>query len=87
MVTAIATPEKSGRLVQTAFITPIEILQAVCPDLQLSDICPYMGLSSFKEEDAEFFFGRKQELDRLVERLKGDPRFLAVFGTSGSGKS
>ena len=87
MVTAIATPEKSGRLVQTAFITPIEILQAVCPDLQLSDICPYMGLSSFKEEDAEFFFGRKQELDRLVERLKGDPRFLAVFGPSGSGKS
>ncbi|MEP7378509.1 MAG: TIR domain-containing protein, partial [Chloroflexota bacterium] len=47
---------------------------------------PYRGLLPFGETDAEFFFGRDADIQRLVEKLRGD-RFLAVLGPSGSGKS
>ncbi|AFY66271.1 CHAT domain-containing protein [Geitlerinema sp. PCC 7407] len=48
--------------------------------------CPFRGLSPFRVEDQEFFFGR----DRLIEQLRQKltkHNFLAVLGASGSGKS
>jgi WD40 repeat protein len=51
-----------------------------------NDICPYRGLQIFDEEHSEFFFGRDGDIQRLVEKLK-TTRFLAVIGSSGSGKS
>lgn len=87
MVTATADPDGRWRLAETAFITPTEILRAVCPALQLSDLCPYRSLEAFCEADAEFFFGRERVVERLVESLRREPRFLAVLGPSGSGKS
>jgi WD40 repeat protein len=53
---------------------------------------PYPGLGSFAPEDAAVFFGRDQEIDRLLELLQptlrhGRGRFVAVVGPSGSGKS
>jgi ABC-type glutathione transport system ATPase component len=54
-------------------------------------LAPYKGLQYFEETDAEFFFGREALtlllLNRLEERLKSHPRFLAIVGASGSGKS
>jgi WD40 repeat protein len=50
------------------------------------DVSPYRGLQRFDEEDAEFFFGRDRDVQRLLEKLK-TTRFLAVLGPSGSGKS
>jgi len=50
------------------------------------DVCPYRGLQTFDEAHSDFFFGRENEIQRLIERLKGT-RFLAVLGPSGSGKS
>jgi WD40 repeat protein len=50
------------------------------------DVCPYRGLDVFDEQDAEFFFGRDRDVQRLREKLKAT-RFLAVLGASGSGKS
>ena len=47
---------------------------------------PYRGLQSFDEGDAELFFGREADIQRLIEKLKAAP-FLAVLGRSGSGKS
>ncbi len=70
-----------------AFATPIETLRQVCPDLRLSDICPYRGLAAFTEADAELFFGREALVAQLVAHLRRNPRFLAVVGPSGSGKS
>jgi WD40 repeat protein len=87
MVTSILAPDRFGRLSETAFITPSEVLRDVCPLLQVSDICPYLGLSSFTEMDAGLFFGRQKVLDRLLESLHCEPGFLAVLGPSGSGKS
>ena len=48
--------------------------------------CPYPGLLSFTDRDADRFFGREDVVDDIVERLHAHP-FLAVVGASGSGKS
>ncbi|MBW3579169.1 MAG: AAA family ATPase [Actinobacteria bacterium] len=49
-------------------------------------VCPYRGLQTFEEADAEHFFGRDADVSRLLERLEAS-KFLAVLGPSGSGKS
>ena len=48
--------------------------------------CPYKGLRAFEREDAELFFGREAQLERVAARL-AEVRFVAVVGASGSGKS
>ena len=47
---------------------------------------PYVGLAAFQEADAEFFFGREELVDTLLERIQ-ETRFLCIAGPSGSGKS
>lgn len=47
---------------------------------------PYRGLEAFREEDADLYVGREQDIARLLEHLRGS-RFVAVMGPSGSGKS
>lgn len=47
---------------------------------------PYVGLSSFGEGDAPFFFGRSKVIEALVARLAAS-RMALVIGASGSGKS
>lgn len=51
---------------------------------------PYKGLRPFGQGDADDFFGRDREIERLIGRL-GDTsrssRFVALVGPSGSGKS
>ncbi len=47
---------------------------------------PYRGLSRFEKEQADFFFGRIPDIERLIAKL-GNERFVAVIGASGSGKS
>jgi WD40 repeat protein/energy-coupling factor transporter ATP-binding protein EcfA2 len=51
-----------------------------------ASICPYMGLESFREEDAAFFCGRDAATRELVAKV-GKHSFVAVVGRSGSGKS
>ena len=51
---------------------------------------PYKGLDAFHLEDADSFFGREAFTEALASRLGENgttPRFLAVVGPSGSGKS
>src|SRR5262249_20996291 len=47
---------------------------------------PYPGLRPFSREETDIFFGREQQIDRMLDQLRKN-RFLAVTGTSGSGKS
>ncbi|HEX6471683.1 MAG TPA: AAA family ATPase [Streptosporangiaceae bacterium] len=50
------------------------------------ETAPYRGLMTFGPGDAEWFFGRRRLVGRLLERLS-TASFVAVFGPSGSGKS
>ncbi len=47
---------------------------------------PFPGLRPFDFEQHHLFFGRQEQVDRLLEVLEAK-RFLAVLGPSGSGKS
>src|SRR5215467_6555605 len=47
---------------------------------------PYPGLRAFGREESDLFFGRDGCIDQMVDCL-AQTRFLAVLGTSGSGKS
>lgn len=87
MVSAITHTDQYGRLAQTALATPTKTLLAVCPALQPSEVCPYRSLDTFTETDAEFFFGRERVVKELLSRLRKEPSFLALLGSSGSGKS
>ncbi len=47
---------------------------------------PYPGLSTFRSENADLFYGREREIESVLNRLKITP-FLAIIGPSGAGKS
>ena len=53
---------------------------------------PYPGLLAFEEADAAVYFGRDDEIRRLIERLnsrraQGGEKLVVILGASGSGKS
>ena len=79
--------DQSLRNIFTTFATTVEVIREACPELRLTEICPYRSLDAFTEADASFFFGRDKVIQKLVDSLKREPRFLAVLGPSGSGKS
>jgi tetratricopeptide (TPR) repeat protein len=47
---------------------------------------PFPGLRPFEADEEHLFFGREQEIDELLRRLRRT-RFLMVVGSSGTGKS
>ncbi len=47
---------------------------------------PYPGLRPFLEHEEHLFFGRERQIDAMADKLR-QTHFLAVVGTSGSGKS
>src|SRR3954468_7649215 len=47
---------------------------------------PFPGLRPFESSETHLFFGRDGQSEEIIRRL-GRTRFLAVVGTSGSGKS
>src|SRR6476660_1239493 len=47
---------------------------------------PFPGLRPFREDEEHLFFGRENQVDAMVNKL-AETHFLAVIGTSGSGKS
>jgi eukaryotic-like serine/threonine-protein kinase len=47
---------------------------------------PYPGLSSFTENDTEYFFGREAEVEQMWRKLQ-QPHLHALIGPSGAGKS
>jgi WD40 repeat protein len=53
---------------------------------QLSTSNPFPGLRSFESDENHLFFGRETQIRESIERLT-QKRFLAIIGSSGSGKS
>ncbi|MEL7039281.1 MAG: hypothetical protein AAFO04_27265 [Cyanobacteria bacterium J06592_8] len=50
------------------------------------DSCPYLGLEAFHEKNHHLFYGRQRLLNKMLNHLRNH-HFLAVIGSSGSGKS
>jgi len=55
-------------------------------DAAASNIHPFIGLRPFRIEDAPFFFGREQQIAKLLH-LVHSGSLISVIGSSGSGKS
>lgn len=49
--------------------------------------CPYRGLAAFREQDADYFFGREAYVDQLAETIQQERLVAVILGSSGSGKS
>ncbi|MGB0522096.1 MAG: High-affnity carbon uptake protein Hat/HatR [Flammeovirgaceae bacterium] len=47
---------------------------------------PFPGLRPFSTEETHLFFGREGQIDEVLEKM-GAHNFVAILGTSGSGKS
>ena len=54
--------------------------------ISVSPLNPFVGLRPFNREEDLLFFGRRQQVKELLQKLKAN-RFLAIVGTSGCGKS
>ncbi len=47
---------------------------------------PYKGLNPYSEEDAKRFFGRKTQIENIIDRLTTS-RLTILYGDSGVGKT
>jgi WD40 repeat protein/transcriptional regulator with XRE-family HTH domain len=52
-----------------------------------ASVTPYLGLSAFQPEHADWFFGRERLTEVLLERIAAADGLVVVVGASGSGKS
>ncbi len=68
---------------------PVRTYRVVDPDeadASRTVTCPYPGMVPFSAADAQHFYGRDEEVVRMVQLLRRQ-RFMMVIGPSGSGKS
>jgi WD40 repeat protein len=75
--------ERAGDGPRDATLADFDPLRA--PELDDAN-CPYLGLDAFREKNQAVFFGRERLIDEWLTRLRHH-QFLAVVGSSGSGKS
>ncbi|WP_306332747.1 hypothetical protein [Streptomyces sp. KL118A] len=52
-------------------------------------VCPYRGLASYRQQDAQWFFGRERSTEALVAQLRAAEAggLVMLVGASGAGKS
>ncbi|HLO17517.1 MAG TPA: ATP-binding protein [Anaerolineales bacterium] len=88
-VVGMVIAAESDKSVKAAFCIPAQELINIYPKLMeySSLLCPYRSLDIFTESDKQFFFGRDRALEKLLGSIKREPRFVAILGPSGSGKS
>ncbi|WP_432087402.1 nSTAND1 domain-containing NTPase [Streptomyces sp. bgisy095] len=77
------------REAQQAFVLRTGALAREVPALAavLLPKSPFRGLAAFREADAGVFFGREDDVDRVVTALRGDRPAVTLYGPSGCGKS
>ena len=62
------------------------LMEPVDTQLEIETPSPYRGLSYFKSDDAQLFFGRNLQIEEL-EKATEKQNFIPISGASGSGKS
>jgi Novel STAND NTPase 1 len=83
----VAAAQRDGDRV--GYAIPAAVLRTAWPAIlgpRIRAACPYCGLRAFREQDAELFCGRDEEIARLVEAVRRQP-LVVVLGSSGGGRS
>ncbi|MFB7372870.1 trypsin-like peptidase domain-containing protein [Streptomyces sp. NPDC056222] len=77
------------REAQQAFVLRVRTLLREVPELApfVTPATPFRGLAPFQEGDADVFFGRDDDIERVVTALRGDQPTVTLYGPSGCGKS
>ncbi|MFI6870080.1 hypothetical protein [Nocardia sp. NPDC050406] len=57
------------------------------PEDEDESACPYLGLTSYRGEDRDLFFGRTRPTAELTALVRAATGIVAVVGASGAGKS
>jgi len=74
-----SNPEELKKLTEIVIAAEEKNAQHIVP-------MPFVGLRSFDESNANLFFGREKEVEKLLDILR-ENRLLMIIGGSGSGKS
>ncbi|MFE7371195.1 nSTAND1 domain-containing NTPase [Streptomyces anulatus] len=77
------------REAQQAFALRTRTLVSEVPELApvVDPASPFRGLEPFQESDADVYFGRDDDIERVVTALRGERHAVTVYGPSGCGKS
>jgi hypothetical protein len=81
--------QEQQEVLQLSVGRPIELLRFQLERVTVEvdeSVEPYRGLDAFTPETAEFFFGREDEIQALVQQVQ-HCCFVPLIGASGSGKS
>lgn len=73
------------RALETAILHQEAVLPAP-PAAPPSADCPYRGLEAFGAQDADVFFGRETDVEKILDRVR-DGAVVVITGPSGCGKS
>lgn len=82
-------PLRSDNTGEYIFLSPASARNTL-PDPPLDDgNNPWLGLSTYSENDHSIFYGRQRVIGDLLERIlaKAETRLVTVVGASGTGKS
>lgn len=74
---------------QQAFVLHTRTLLRELPALApvVSPASPFRGLATFREGDADVFFGRDDDIQDVITALRGTHSAVTLYGPSGCGKS
>ncbi|MCX5562889.1 trypsin-like peptidase domain-containing protein [Streptomyces sp. NBC_00038] len=82
-VVGMTVAAETGTGATTAYLIPAASLLGLDPSLCPS---PFRGLEPFREQDADLFFARREDSERITRAVRRQP-FVPVAGASGVGKS
>ncbi|WP_017585963.1 nSTAND1 domain-containing NTPase [Nocardiopsis ganjiahuensis] len=88
-VIGLVVAAQAEREAQQVFVLRTGTLLRELPELEtvLLPAAPFRGLAPLGEEDADVFFGRNEDVERVVTVLHGGHSAVTVYGPSGCGKS
>ncbi|MFE6334335.1 trypsin-like peptidase domain-containing protein [Streptomyces sp. NPDC057798] len=88
-VVGLMVAAEPGREAQQAFALRTRTLLDALPELVplVTPPTPFRGLATFQEADADIFFGRDDDIEKVVTALHGDRPPVTLYGPSGCGKS
>ncbi|MGW5877244.1 nSTAND1 domain-containing NTPase [Nocardiopsis terrae] len=88
-VIGLVVAAQAEREAQQVFVLRTGTLLRELPELEtvLLPSAPFRGLAPLGEGDSDVFFGREEDVDRVVAALRGGHSAVTVYGPSGCGKS